>query len=144
MKTNAVTTVRLPGGSVLTIDTRAAAEGGTHLAASDTAPDEVIRTTVQLPAELHKALRRRAIHADTTMGKLVRDAIEAGLQAPAELAAESMPYRRTKAGGTRTTVDLPSGLHRALKVLASEHDTTAQALIHAAVLRLAPRAETEA
>lgn len=138
MKTNAVTTVRLPGGSVLTVDTSAAAEGGTHLAASDTAPDEVMRTTVQLPAELHKALRRRAIHADTTMGKLVRAAIEAGLQAPAELAAESVPYRRTKAG-TRTTVDLPSGLHRALKVLASEHDTTAQALIHAAVLRLALR-----
>lgn len=139
MKTSAVTTVRLPGGSVLTIDTRAAAEGCTHPAASDTAAtDAVMRTTVQLPAELHMALRRRAINADTTMGKLVRAAIEAGLQAPAELAAESMPHRRVKARTRRTTVDLPSGLHRALKVLAGERDTTVQALILAAILRTYP------
>lgn len=95
----------------------------------------VMRTTVQLPAELHMALRRRAIDEDTTMGHLVRAAAEAGLQAPAELAAESMAYRRTN-DGKRTTVDLPGVLHRALKVLASEHDTTVQALILAAVLRL--------
>ena len=37
--------------------------------------------------------------------------------------------------GKRTTVDLPGGLHRTLKVLACEHDTTVQALILAAVLR---------
>lgn len=94
----------------------------------------VKRTTVQLPAELHMALRRRAIDEGTTMGHLVRAAVEAGLQTPRELAAESMPYRRTTAG-TRTTVDLPGGLHRALKVLACKRATTMQALVVAALLR---------
>lgn len=123
MKLNFATTVRMPDGTVRAIGTRAAA-----------ATDDVVRTTVQLPAELHTALRRRAINEGTTMGELVRAALQAGLQAPAGLTAESMPHRRTKAGN-RTTVDLPRGLHRTLKVLASEHDTTVQALILAAVVR---------
>lgn len=124
MKTNMTTTVRYPDGTVRAILTRAAAATS----------EDVIRTTVQLPAELHTALRRRAVNEDTTMGDLVRTALHTGLQAPAELAAESMPYRRTKVG-SRTTVDLPRGLHRTLKVVAIEHDTTVQSLILAAVLR---------
>lgn len=101
---------------------------------------EVMRTTVKLPAELHAALKRRASDEATTMGALVCVGLRAGLRAPVNLAAASTPHRRST-GSRRTTVDLPRDLHRTLKLLAIEHETTVHALILAVVVGLVRSAE---
>jgi hypothetical protein len=95
-------------------------------------PSDAMRTTLQLVPAMRTGLKRRAVDLDATMGRLIRDAISSGLQEPAKLAAASMELRGVT-GGVRTTLDLPRGVHRALKRLAADEDTSLQALIVAAI-----------
>jgi hypothetical protein len=98
---------------------------------------EAIRTTLHLVPAMRIALKRRAVDLDTTMGDLIRAAISWGLQYPAGLAAASME-RRGESGGVRTTLDLPRPVHRTLKRLAADEDTSLQALVVAAILQMYP------
>jgi predicted DNA-binding ribbon-helix-helix protein len=98
---------------------------------------EAMRTTLHLPASVRTGLKRRALDADTTMTELIRAAISAGLQDAAGLATASMAHRRTRSGA-RTTLDLPRDMHRTLKRLAADEDTSVQALVSAAILRAYP------
>lgn len=96
-----------------------------------------MRTTLHLPSSLRTGLKRRALDADTTMTDLIRAAISAGLQDAAGLAAASIAHRRAT-GGARTTLDLPRHMHRTLKRLAADEDTSVQALVSAAIHRAYP------
>jgi hypothetical protein len=98
---------------------------------------EAMRTTLHLVPAMRTALKRRAVDLDTTMGDLIRAAIGSGLQYPAGLAAASME-RRGESGGVRTTLDLPRAVHRTLKRLAADEDTSLQALVVAAILQTYP------
>lgn len=98
---------------------------------------EAMRTTLHLPSSLRTGLKRRALDADTTMTELIRSAINAQLQDAAGLAAASMAHRRV-GSGARTTLDLPRDMHRTLKRLAADEDTSVQALVSAAVVRAYP------
>jgi hypothetical protein len=98
---------------------------------------EAMRTTLHLPSSLRTGLKRRALDADTTMTDLIRTAISAGLQDAAGLAAASIAHRRAT-GGARTTLDLPRDMHRTLKRLAADEDTSVQALVSAAIHRVYP------
>lgn len=98
---------------------------------------EAMRTTLHLPSYLRTGLKLRALDSDTTMTELIRAAISAGLANAAELAAASMTHRRASSGA-RTTLDLPRDMHRALKRLAADEDTSVQALVMAAILRIYP------
>ena len=98
---------------------------------------EAMRTTLHLLPATRTALKRRALDLDTTMGDLIRAAISWGLENPAALAAASME-RRGESGGVRTTLDLPRGVHRTLKRLAADEDTSLQALVVAAILQTYP------
>jgi hypothetical protein len=98
---------------------------------------EAMRTTLHLLPATRTALKRRALDQDTTMGDLIRAAISWGLRDPAALAAASME-RRGESGGVRTTLDLPRGVHRTLKRLAADEDTSLQALVMAAILQTYP------
>jgi hypothetical protein len=98
---------------------------------------EVMRTTLHLAPSLRTGLKRRALDSDTTMTELIRAAISAGLQDAAGLAAASMEHRRASSGA-RTTLDLPRGIHRTLKRLAADEDTSVQALVVTAILRAYP------
>ena len=102
-----------------------------------TAVHEAMRTTLHLPSSLRTRLKRRALDADTTMTDLIRAAISAGLQDAAGLAAASMAHRRAS-GGARTTLVLPRDMHRTLKRLAADEDTSVQALVSAAIQRAYP------
>jgi hypothetical protein len=96
-----------------------------------------MRTTLHLAPVLRIGLKRRALDSDTTMTELIRTAISTGLQGPAELAEASMRHRRVSSGA-RTTLDLPRDMHRTLKRLAADEDTSVQALVMAAILRAYP------
>jgi len=48
-----------------------------------------------------------------------------------------MQHRRA-GGGARTTLDLPRDMHRTLKRLAAEEDTSVQALVSAAIQQAHP------
>jgi hypothetical protein len=98
---------------------------------------EAMRTTLHLPSSVRTGLKRRALDADTTMTELIRAAISAALQDAAGLAVASMEHRRAS-GGARTTLDLPRDMHRTLKRLAADEDTSVQALVSAAILRAYP------
>jgi hypothetical protein len=98
---------------------------------------EAMRTTLHLPSSVRTGLKRRALDADATMTELIRAAISAALQDAAGLAAASMEHRRAS-GGARTTLDLPRDMHRTLKRLAADEDTSVQALVSAAILRAYP------
>jgi predicted DNA-binding ribbon-helix-helix protein len=98
---------------------------------------EAMRTTLHLAPSLRTGLKRRAFDSDTTMTELIRAAISAGLQDAAGLAAASMEHRRAS-GGARTTLDLPRDMHRTLKRLAADEDTSVQALVSAAILQAYP------
>jgi predicted DNA-binding ribbon-helix-helix protein len=102
------------------------------------AVQEAMRTTLRLPSSLRTGLKRRALDADTTMTDLIRAAISAGLQDAAGLAAASAAHRRAT-GGARTTLDLPRDMHRTLKRLAADEDTSVQALVAAAIQRAYPQ-----
>jgi hypothetical protein len=71
------------------------------------------------------------------MGELIRAAISSALQAPMALVAASMDQRGAS-GGVRTTLDLPRPVHRTLKRLAADEDTSLQALVVAAILQAYP------
>ncbi|EFG79692.1 hypothetical protein HMPREF0591_0399 [Mycobacterium parascrofulaceum ATCC BAA-614] len=96
-------------------------------------PHEAMRTTLHLAPALRTGLKRRALDSDTTMTELIRAAISAALQDAAGLAAASMEHRRASSGA-RTTLDLPRGIHRTLKRLAADEDTSVQALVVTAIL----------
>ena len=98
---------------------------------------EAMRTTMHLPPAMRTGLKRRALDRDTTMSELIRAAIRSGLQNPAELAGASMEHRRTSSGA-RTTLDLPRDVHRTLKRLAADKDTSVQALVLTAIVRAYP------
>jgi predicted DNA-binding ribbon-helix-helix protein len=98
---------------------------------------EAMRTTLHLAPAMRTALKRRALDRDTTMGDLIRAAISSALQAPRGLAAASMEQRGAS-GGVRTTLDLPRPVHRRLKRLAADEDTSLQALVVAAILQTYP------
>jgi predicted DNA-binding ribbon-helix-helix protein len=53
------------------------------------------------------------------------------------VAAASMEQRGAN-GGVRTTLDLPRPVHRTLKRLAADEDTSLQALVMAAILQTHP------
>lgn len=108
-----------------------------HLSSQSAAVHEAMRTTLHLPSSVRTGLKRRALDADTTMTELIRAAISAGLQDAAGLATASMAHRRTSSGA-RTTLDLPRDMHRTLKRLAADEDTSVQALVSAAILRAHP------
>ena len=96
-----------------------------------------MRTTLHLASSVRTGLKRLALDADTTMTELIRAAISVGLQDAAGLAAASLAHRRASSG-VRTTLDLPRDLHRTLKLLAAEADTSVQALVSAAILLAYP------
>jgi predicted DNA-binding ribbon-helix-helix protein len=97
----------------------------------------VMRTTLHLPSSVRTGLKRRALDADTTMTELIRAAIITGLQDATGLAAASIAHRRASSGA-RTTLDLPRDMHRTLKRLAADEDTSVQALVSAAIQRQYP------
>ncbi len=129
--------IRRPTGAAVT--TRAAnTSQGDDPAQTTPTPSPVVyeamRTTLHLLPATRTALKRRALDLDTTMGDLIRAAISSGLQDPAVLARASMVHRG-ESGGVRTTLDLPRAMHRTLKLLAADEETSLQALIVAAILQ---------
>ncbi len=120
--------IRRPTGAA-TPPPAATAFQGSDAAAADEA---MMRTTLQMAPALRVALKRQALDAGTTMSGVIRAAIDAGLTRPDTLVAASMPHRRV-AGGARTTLDLPRDVHKRLKRLAADADTTTQALVLAAI-----------
>jgi len=98
---------------------------------------EAMRTTLNLLPTTRTALKRRALDLDTTMGDLIRAAIGSALQNPRALAAASIECRG-ESGGARTTLDLPRNVHRTLKRLAVDEDTSLQALVLAAIMQTYP------
>jgi len=98
---------------------------------------EAMRTTLHLATSVRTGLKHLALDADTTMTEVIRAAISVGMQDEAGLAAASMAHRR-ESSGVRTTLDLPRDLHRTLKLLAADADTSVQALVSAAILQAYP------
>lgn len=90
-----------------------------------------VRTTMQLSPEQRTALKRAALDANTTMSAVIRQNVEAAFANPPEFAARSLEYRRV-AAAARTSLDLPRDLHRRLKMLAADRQTSVQALLIAA------------
>ena len=135
--------VRRPTGAAATA--RAASTFQGEFQGEDVAPTtspttvayEAMRTTLHLPPATRTGLKRRALDLETTMGDLIRAAISHALQMPAVLAAASME-QRGMSGGVRTTLDLPRPVHRTLKRLAADEDTSLQALVVAAILQNHP------
>jgi hypothetical protein len=129
--------IRRPSGAAATA--RAASTFQGEDAAPTTSPAsavvyEAMRTTLHLLPATRTALKRHALDLDTTMGDLIRAAISSALRDPTGLAAASME-RRGESGGVRTTLDLPRTVHRTLKRLAADEDTSLQALVVAAILQ---------
>jgi hypothetical protein len=132
--------IRRPSGAAATA--RAASTFHAEDAAPTTPPApavvyEAMRTTLHLLPATRTGLKRRALDLDTTMGDLVRAAINSALWDPATLAAASIEHRG-ESGGVRTTLDLPRSMHRTLKRLAADEDTSLQALVVAAILQTHP------
>lgn len=130
--------VRRPTGAAAAARAASTFQGSDSGSTAGGPADDMVRLTIQLQPELRTALKRRALDEGTTMSDLIRVGVTTCLQGRvSDLVAESMPYRRTKAGA-RTTADLPRKMYRKLKLMAVEHDTTMQALILAAILRTYP------
>ena len=131
--------IRRPTGAAATAHAASTFQGDD--AAPTTVPAspvyEAMRTTLHLVPAMRSALKRRALDLETTMGELIRVAISSSLQAPSGLAAASMEHRG-ESGGVRTTLDLPRSMHRTLKRLAADEDTSLQALVVAAILQTHP------
>jgi predicted transcriptional regulator len=125
--------IRRPTGAATPVRAAATFQGADAAAGAEA----MMRTTLQLAPSLRTALKRLALDADTTMSGLIRAAIAAAMESPDELAAASMEHRRVSAGA-RTTLDLPRELHRSLKRLAADRDTSVQALVIAAIARTHP------
>lgn len=130
--------VRRPTGAAAAARAASTFQGSDSGTSASGPANDMVRLTIQLQPELRTALKLRAIDEDTTMSDLIRVAVTTCLQGrTADLVAESMTYRRVKAG-VRTTADLPHKLYRTLKMMSAAHDTTMQALILAAILRTYP------
>jgi hypothetical protein len=131
--------IRRPAGAAATARAASTFQGEDAARSSTPAPvvHEVMRTTMHLPPAMRTGLKRRALDGDTTMSGLIRAAIAVGLQDPATLAGASLQHRRA-GGGARTTLDVPRDVHRTLKRLAADEDTSVQALVLAAILRVYP------
>jgi len=128
--------IRRPTGAAATA--RAASTFQGNDAGETTAPPpgvvyEAMRTTLHLLPATRTALKRRALDLESTMGDVIRVAIDSALQDPTGLAAASME-RRGESGGVRTTLDLPRTVHRTLKRLAADEETSLQALVVAAIV----------
>lgn len=128
--------IRRPTGAATPISAAETFQGGD----ANPSPEAMMRTTLQLPPARRTALKRRALDADTTMSALIRDAITAALDSPDTWAAASMQYRRVSAG-VRTTLDIPRDVHRHLKRLAADRETSVQALMMAAIVQAHPDVE---
>ena len=129
--------IRRPTGAAAPIRAAATFQGSDAVAGGT---EPMMRTTLQLPPTSRTALKRLALDADTTMSGLIRAAIVAGMERPDELATASLEHRRVSAG-VRTTLDIPRALHRSLKRLAADRDTSVQALLIAAISRAHPNME---
>ncbi len=132
--------IRRPSGAAATARAASTFHGEDAVPTTPPAPAvvyEAMRTTLHLLPATRTGLKRRALDLDTTMGDLVRAAINSGLWDPATLAAASMEHRG-ESGGVRTTLDLPRSMHRTLKRLAADEDTSLQALVVAAILQTHP------
>jgi hypothetical protein len=117
-------------------------QGAKTTVSEDVPPTSIpIRTTLHLPTALRIALKRLAVDLDTTMGALIRNAINTSLQDTKALAAESLRHRRAH-HEVRTTVDLPPRTHRILKIIAINADTSVQALLLASISRTYPQLKT--
>ena len=129
--------IRRPSGAAATARAASTFHGEDAVPTTPPAPAvvyEAMRTTLHLLPATRTGLKRRALDLDTTMGDLVRAAINSALWDPATLAAASMEHRG-ESGGVRTTLDLPRSIHRTLKRLAADEDTSLQALVVAAILQ---------
>lgn len=104
-------------------------------------PADSARVTIHLRAAVHRGLKLKALHLNTSMSALIRAGIESELANTAVWAEASMSQRRTSTA-SRTTVDLPMETHRTLKIVAAQHDTSIQALIAAAIVRRYPELTT--
>jgi hypothetical protein len=131
--------IRRPTGAAATAHAASTFQGDDAAPATVPASPvyEAMRTTLHLVPAMRSALKRRALDLETTMGELIRVAISYSLQAPSGLAAASMEHRG-ESGGVRTTLDLPRSMHRTLKRLAADEDTSLQALVVAAILQTHP------
>jgi hypothetical protein len=131
--------IRRPTGAAATARAASTFQGdeAAESAPSASAVYEAMRTTLHLIPATRTALKRRALDFETTMGDLIRAAVSLALQDPSGLAAASMEQRGAS-GGVRTTLDLPRSVHRTLKRLAADEDTSLQALVVAAILRTYP------
>jgi len=129
--------IRRPTGAAAAARAASTFQGEDATPAPAPVVHEAMRSTLHLAPATRTALKRRALDLDTTMGELIRAAVSSGLQDPAALAAGSMERRRV-GGGVRTTLDLPREVHRTLKRLAADEDTSVQALVVAAILRAYP------
>jgi hypothetical protein len=130
--------IRRPTGAAAAARAASAFQGYDAAAQNTPTPSplvyEAMRTTLHLHPAMRTALKRRAVDLETTMGELIRAAINSGLQDPAALARASAIHRRA-GGGVRTTLDLPRDMHRTLKRLAADEETSLQALVVAAILQ---------
>jgi predicted transcriptional regulator len=129
--------IRRPTGAAAPIRAAATFQGSDAVAAG---AEPMMRTTLQLSPTSRTALKRLALDGDTTMSGLIRAAVVAGMERPDELATASLEHRRVSAG-VRTTLDIPRELHRSLKRLAADRDTSVQALLIAAISRTHPNME---
>lgn len=131
--------IRRPTGAAATARAASTFQSDDAARSSTPAPvvHEAMRTTMHLPPAMRTGLKRRALDQDTTMSELIRAAISSGLQDPAALAGASLQHRRTSSGA-RTTLDVPRDVHRTLKRLAADEDTSVQALVLTAILRAYP------
>ena len=132
--------IRRPTGAAATARAASTFQGDDALGISPppaAAVYEAMRTTLHFVPATRTALKRRALDLETTMGELIRAAINSALQKPAVLAAASVEHRGAS-GGVRTTLDLPRDVHRTLKRLAADEDTSLQALVMASILQAYP------
>lgn len=113
-----------------------AAETFHPIVAPATADAPPQRTTVVYPPKMRLGLKSHAATRDTTVTELVRVAIMEGLTDAAALANSSRQFQGVS--GRRSTVDLPTELHKKLKVTAAQHDTSVQALLLAAIHQTYP------
>jgi hypothetical protein len=130
--------IRRPTGAAATVRAASAFQGYDDAARITPSPSPVVyeamRTTLHLHPAVRTALKRRALDLETTMGELIRAAVSSGLQDPAALARASMVHRGAS-GDVRTTLDLPRAVHRTLKRVAADEETSLQALAVAAILQ---------
>ncbi|BDB44360.1 hypothetical protein Mkiyose1665_52780 [Mycobacterium kiyosense] len=133
--------IRRPTGAAATARAASAFQGYDEASQLTPMPapvgHEAMRTTLLLQQTMRTALKRRALDQETTMGELIRTAINLGLKDPVGLARASVTHRGA-GGGVRTTLDLPRAMHRTLKRVVADEATSLQALVMAAIVQTYP------